>query len=56
MNVLRRLWDFVASFEMYPACPICGAVYYIKAMPLHLSGHHPDDIDVIIWRNRESQA
>jgi hypothetical protein len=46
---IRAIWDFLGSFERYPACPICGRVYYIKTMPLHLSGHKPDDPDVVAW-------
>jgi hypothetical protein len=50
VNWLRRLRSYFADFTLHPACPICGRVYYIKTMPLHLSGHKPDDPDVIAWR------
>lgn len=48
---LRALRDLLIV-DTHPACPICGKVLYIKAMPLHLSGHDPDDPDVIAWRKR----
>jgi hypothetical protein len=52
---LRRFLDIIAP-DTHPACPICGRVYYIKTMPLHLSSHHPDDPAVIAWREqRESK-
>lgn len=47
---------FLALFhvELYPACPICGQVVYLKTMPLHLTGHKPADPDVVAWRARTS--
>lgn len=51
MRPLRWLRS-VLAVDLHPTCPICGRAYYVKAMPLHLSGHRRDDPDVVAWRNR----
>lgn len=52
---VRRVWAWLREHvfvDLHPACPICGQVYYIKTMPLHLGQHHPDDPDVVAWQQR----
>jgi hypothetical protein len=55
-ELAKTIGVLLRSFETYPACPICGRVFYVKTMPLHLSGHKPDDPDVVAWRERRLSA
>lgn len=54
--MIRRTLSFLRgllSVETHPACPICGKIFHVKTMPLHLSGHKAQDPDVVRWRNEQ---